>query len=172
MAIADAPSIPADEHVYIGWVPSIADQEAPSLGTDLATITDLSCWFTPDGWTPALSESVASDPRLCSAQLFERPGTYTRSLDVVYIDQTNGGGETPLPNTAKETFVPNGEGFLVVRRGKLYDTALAEGDVVETIPVQHGRYSNLPPETNSVLKIGQKMFITGPVVEAEIVDGS
>ena len=165
MAISDAPSIPADEHVYIGWVASIADTSAPSLASDLTSITDLSCWFTPDGWTPALSESVATDPRLCSAQVFERPGTYTRSLDVVYIDQTNG---ATLPNTAKTTLAPNAEGFFVVRRGLPYDQALAEGDSIEIIPVQHGRYNNLPPETNSVLKIGQKMFVTGPVVEAEI----
>ena len=169
MAITDAPSIPADEHVYIGWVPSIADMSAPSLASDLANPTDLSCWFTPDGWTPTLNETAATDPRLCSAQVFERPGTYTKSLDVVYIDQTNGGGATPLPNTAKTTLVPNGEGVFIVRRGLAYDDALAEDQTIEMIPVQHGRYNNLPPETNSVLKIGQKMFITGPTVEAKIV---
>lgn len=163
MAVSDVPSIPADEHVLVALVPSIADTSAPSLATDLATVTDISCYLTPDGLSPALSENTVADERLCSAQTYEQPGSYSWALDLIYIDNTNAEGSAP--NAAKDTLVPGTAQFLIVRRGIDYSQPLAEGDLVDIWPIKPGRYAKQPPERNSVLKIGQKQFVVGPVVQ-------
>jgi len=163
MAASDVPSIPADEHVLVALVPTIADTSAPSLATDLATVTDISCYLTPDGLSPALTENTVSDERLCSAQSFEQPGSFSYALDLIYIDNTN--GEASAPNDAKDTLVPWTAQFLIIRRGIDYKQPLAEGDLIDIWPIKPGQYSKQPPERNSVLKIAQKQFVVGPVVQ-------
>jgi hypothetical protein len=53
--------------------------------------------------------------------------------------------------------------FIVVRTGLPYTTALAAGQKVTVYPITPGEYNELPPEANSVFKIGQKLFVTGQV---------
>lgn len=162
MIMVAVPGTPADEHLYVGVVTTIADTSAPSLATDLSSVIDLTCYFTPDGWTPATDEQAATDPRLCSKQIFEQPGRVTVTLDTIYIDNTNSQNE----NLALETLVPGTPMFFVVRRGLPYTQALAQGDKVNIYPITPGEYKPLPPEANSVLKMGQKQFITGPVQQS------
>lgn len=157
--MAQLPATPADGNVFVGIATAIADTSAPSLATDLASVVDISCYLTSDGFSPSLSEQTIADERLCSTATFEQPGRHQRSLDVIYIDNSN----TEDENDARETLVPGSNLFLVVRRGKAFDEALAEGDEVSIWPVKPGQYSELPPEANSVLKTAQKMFVTGPV---------
>lgn len=155
------PSTPADGNVKVVWVTTIANTAAPSA-TELNAVTsiDLSCYLTADGFSPALDEAVISDDRLCDTETFEQPGRASRSLSVTYIDNSN----TVDDNDAFETLVPGTDGYIVVRRGKAYaGVFVATTDKVDVWPVTCGKYSDLPPEANSVLKVTQKLFVTGGV---------
>lgn len=159
--MVDIPSTPADGNVKVAWVPTIADPSAPTVTELTATgVVDLSCYLTADGWTPALDEQTISDDRLCSTATFEQPGRSSRTLDIMYIDNTNNGTQ---PNDATETLIPGTAGYLVRRGGVPYDQVFASGDVVDVWPVTAGKYAPQPPEANSVLRRAQKMFVTGQV---------
>lgn len=165
--MAQLPATPADGNVYVGIVATIAEPSAPTV-TELGTAVDISCYLTSDGFSPSLNEQTIADERLCSTATFEQPGRYQRSLDVIYIDNTN----TEDDNDARETLVPGTAMFLVVRRGKAFDAAIAAGDEVSVWPIKPGQYSELPPEANSVLKTAQKLFVTGEVeVGVEVTSG-
>lgn len=158
--MSDIPSTPADGNVKVAFVPTIADPAAPTTAElTAAGVVDLSCYLTADGWTPGLDEQTITDDRLCSTQTFEQPGRAARSLTVKYIE--NPGSATD--NKAYTTLVPGTSGYFVQRRGKPFDTAFAAADVVDVWPVTAGKYDPQPPEANSVLKVAQKMFVTGTV---------
>ena len=160
---ADIPSTPADGNVLVKIVPAIADTSSPKL-TELnaAGAVDISCYLTGGGWKPSLSEQVINDERLCTTQTYEQKGRSQRGLEVEYIDNTNSPNATTF-NKAKDTLVPGSSAFLVVRTGLPYDTALAVSQKVTIYPVTAGEYNDMPPEANSVLKTGQKLFVTGKV---------
>ena len=50
-----------------------------------------------------------------------------------------------------------------MRTGLPYTTALAVGQKVTVYPITPGEYNEMAPEANSVLKLGQKLFVTGQV---------
>lgn len=163
--MTDLPATPADGNVSVRIVATIADVDAPATTeVDAETSVDISCYLTSDGYTPGLDEQVIADERLCSTQVYEQPGRFTRTLDVIYIDNTN----TDDPNECKETLTPGSTHYLVVRRGIAFDTASADGQKVWVTPIKAGQYQDLPPEANSVLKTGQKLFITGETVLATV----
>lgn len=160
----DIPSTPADGNVLVKLVPAIADTSAPKIATELnaAGAVDISCYLTGGGYKPSLSEQVITDERLCTTQTYEQKGRSQRGLEVEYVDNTNSPNAT-LYNKAKDTLVPGAAQFLVVRTGLPYTTALAAGQKVTVYPITPGEYGELPPEANSVLKIAQKLFVTGQV---------
>lgn len=161
--MAIIPSTPADGNQKVLLVPAIADTAAPKL-TELngGTVVDISCYLTGDGFTPSLSEQVVADERLCSVQTYEQPGRSQYGLDVVYIDNTNSPAGT-TDNKAKDTLVPGTAQYLVIRRGKAFDAALAVGDKVTVYPIKAGKYNEMPGAANEVLKLGQKLFVTAEV---------
>lgn len=154
------PSTPADGNVAVWLVPAIADTTKPKL-TEISAVTavDISCYLTSDGYTTSLDQQVIADERLCSVETFEQPGRVTRSLSVVYIDNTNSPNSTTA-NKAKDTLKPGSVHYVVVRRGKAFDAPFAVGDKVTVTPVKAGEYDDMAPEANSVLKTGQKLFVT------------
>lgn len=161
----DLPSTPADGNVRIVWTPTIALTTAPTaVILNGATTIDLSCYLTADGFNPGLDESVISDGRLCETETFEQPGRTSRTLSLTYIDN----GNTLLTNLAATTLIPGTPGYIVRRSGKAYDATFASADIVEVWPVKCGKRSKLPPEANSVLRITQKMFVTGRVVDGVV----
>ncbi|MFI2563010.1 hypothetical protein [Paenarthrobacter sp. NPDC018779] len=162
--MADIPSTPADGNTLVKLVTAIADTSAPKVATELnaASSVDISCYLTAGGWKPSLSEQVITDERLCTTQTYEQKGRSQRGLDVEYIDNTNSTNAATY-NKAKDTLVPGTPMFVVVRTGLPYETALAAGQKVTVYPVTPGEYNELPPEANSVFKIGQKLFVTGKV---------
>lgn len=166
----DIPSTPADGNVLVKLVPAIADTDAPTLTElNVAGAVDISCYLTGGGYKPSLSEQVITDERLCTTQTYEQKGRSQRGLEVEYIDNTNSTNET-LYNKAKDTLVPGSAQFLVVRTGLPYATALAAGQKVTVYPISAGEYNDMPPEANSVLKTGQKLFVTGQVkISVEVV---
>lgn len=163
--MADLPSTPADVNVRFVWTPTIADTVAPTaVILNGVTTIDLSCYLTGDGFTPGLDEQTISDPRLCETETFEQPGRSSRSLSLTYINNSNPAKD----NEAYETLVPGTAGYIVRREGKAFDTAFAASDEVEVWPVTAGKRSKLPPEANSVLRVTQKMFVTGRVVDGVV----
>lgn len=161
--MADIPSTPADANEKVFLVTAIANTAAPTVAELTAvSAVDISCYLTSDGFSPSLSEQVINDERKCSKQTFEQPGRAQYGLDVVYIDNTNSANASTF-NKAKDTLVPGAAQFLVVRRGKAFDSAVVAADKVTIYPIKPGAYSELPGEANSVLKIGQKLFVTGEV---------
>jgi hypothetical protein len=161
--MAEIPSTPADGNQKVLLVPAIANLSAPKV-TELtgAGVVDISCYLTGDGFTPSLSEQTITDERLCSRQTYEQPGRSQFGLEVAYIDNTNS-PNAATDNEAKETLVPGSAQYLVVRRGKDFDSAITVGDNVSIYPIKPGKYNEMPGEANSVLKIGQKLFVTGEV---------
>jgi hypothetical protein len=161
--MADIPATPADGNTKVLFVPAIANTSAPTVAElTAAGVVDVSCYLTSDGWTPSLSEQVVSDERLCSTQIFEQPGRKTDSLDVVYIDNTNSANAATF-NKAADTLSEGAAGYMVVRRGIPYATAIAAGQKVTVYPVAAMTQNELPAEANSVSKIGQKLAVTGAV---------
>jgi len=165
--VADLPSTPADGNVKVVWVPTIAVTTAPTVAELTgASVVDLSCYLSADGFTPGLDEQVISDDRLCDTETFEQPGRSSRTLSVTYIDNSN----TAEDNDAYDTLVPGTAGYIVVRRGIPYATAfVATTQKVDVWPVKCGKRSDMPPEANSVLKTSQKLFVTGRVQERKAV---
>lgn len=161
--MADIPSTPADGNEKVLLVSAIANTAAPTVSELTAVgVVDISCYLTGDGFSPSLSEQVIADERKCSKQTYEQPGRSQYGLDVVYIDNTNSPNAS-TDNKAKDTLVPGTAQFLVVRRGKDFASAVVAADKVTVYPIKPGKYNELPGEANSVLKIGQKLFVTGEV---------
>lgn len=159
----EIPSTPADGNTRVLWVPAIANTAAPTVAELTAgSVVDISCYLTSDGFTPSLSEQVITDERLCSTQIFEQPGRSTDSLDVIYIDNTNSANAATY-NKAADTLTKGAAGFVVVRRGIPYENAIAAAQKVTVFPATAMVQNELPPEANSVNKIGQKLAITGEV---------
>lgn len=165
--MTEIPSTPADGNTLVLLLPTFADPAAAKL-TETASGVDISCYLTASGWKPSLAEQVTVDERLCSTETYEQPGRSTNSLEVEYIDNTNSENDATF-NVAKETLVPHAPQFVLIRTGKPYATPLAVGDKVKIYPIKAGQYNELPPEANSVLKIGQKLFVTGPVARPALV---
>ncbi|AYR00985.1 major tail protein [Arthrobacter phage Isolde] len=161
--MAEIPSTPADGNEKVVIVPAIADTSAPKL-TELnaAGAVDVSCYLTGDGYSPSLTEQTIADERKCSRQTFEQPGRSQRGLDVTYIDNTNAPNEA-TDNKAKDTLVPGVAQYVVTRRGKDFEAPFAVGDKVTVTPIKAGQYNPVPGAPNEVLKISQKLFITGTV---------
>ncbi|AYN57806.1 major tail protein [Arthrobacter phage Eileen] len=171
--MTEIPSTPADGNEKVLLVPAIANTAAPTL-TELTApgVVDISCYLTGDGWSPSLSEQVITDERKCSKQTYEQPGRSQRGLDVTYIDNTNSPNAT-TDNKAKDTLVPGVAQYVVVRRGKDFEAAIATADKVSVSPIKPGQYNELPGAANEVLKISQKLFITGKhQVSVAVVAGS
>lgn len=165
--MADILSTQADGMVAVRVATSIADTAAPTVA-EWTGATDISMYLTSDGLTPSLSEQTVSDERLGTTATYEQPGRYQRSLDLIYIDNTN----TANDNDAKTALVPLAQRYLLIRRGIAKDTAGAAAQLVSVWPGKPGQYSQLPPEANSVLKIAQKFFVNGAVTVDVALTGS
>lgn len=165
--MADILSTQADGMVAVRVATSIADTSAPTVA-EWSGATDISMYLTSDGLTPSLSEQTISDERLGTTATYEQPGRFQRSLDLIYIDNTN----TANPNAAKTALAPLAQRYLLIRRGVAKDTAGAAAQLVSVWPGKPGQYSQLPPEANSVLKIAQKFFVNGAVTVDVALTGS
>ncbi len=155
-------SVLADGMVKVTWLAVLTSTTAPAI-TELnaASGVDLSCYLTADGLTTGNDEQAITDDRLCSTQTFEKPGRFSDSLELMYVYQPQ------LPaaadNKAYSTLVRATTGFVVIRWGKLYSSAYIATDRVNVYPAQCGIQREQPPEANSVLKVAQKIWVTGTV---------
>lgn len=165
-------SIPADGSVKVLWVPVIADALAPTLDELTAPeVIDLSCYLTDDGYAPAVDEQASTDARLCSRQVFERPGRFTYSLNLTYVYQ--GQDLSANDNRAFATLRPRELGNVVSRWGADYEDPVELGDLVEVWPSECGQQMKQAPEANGRLRLMQRIFITNLVrKDVAVVAGS
>lgn len=167
-------SLPSDGNLKVTWVPAIANPAAPTAAELNASSTiDMTCYLTADGWSPGTDEAVITDDRLCSRQTFEKPGRYTDTLSTTYVFRGQGG--SAADNRAFTTLKHLTKGFYVTRWGKAYEDAYTAdvaatttspaipADIVDVIPAQLGIQTKQPPEANSVDRLTQRVFVTGPV---------
>jgi hypothetical protein len=152
----------ADGNLKVLWVTTIADTSAPTV-TELTagTVIDLSCYLTADGFTPGTDEQVINDDRLCSTQTFEQVGRFMDSLQIAYVYRAQDVAGTD--NKAFHTLKRGTAGYVVTRWGQTHSDAVASTDVVDVYPATCGQQRKNPPEANSVLRITQKIFVTGAV---------
>lgn len=159
----EIPATPADGNALVLIIPAIADIDAPKVAEfTSAAVVDISCYLTGSGLKPSLSEQVITDERLCSTATYEKKGRSQRGLEVEYIDNTNSPDEE-LYNKAKETLIPASKHFIGVRTGIPYTDPVTATQKFSIYPIEAGEYNDMPPEANSVLKTGQKLFVRAGV---------
>lgn len=157
--MVDVPqSMPADGTLKVVFVPALT-LSAPKL-TELSAGVELSCYLTADGWNPATEEATVTDSRLCTKQEFEQPGRVTESLDIKYVWNSL----DPDEDEARQTLTRGVVGYLATRWGKDVDLPFVATDEIDIHPVKAGIQKKVMPEANSVHRIDQKAFVTGPVL--------
>lgn len=155
--------VPSDGMIKVAFVASLATVGAVTTAElEAATSVDATCYLT--SFTPNAEAQAIEDRRLCSKQVFEDFGTVTYTIgDITYVyDTQDAAGDSNKLYAALPTGV---EGYLVVGWGKDADDDWAIADVVDIYPVKMGPRVKQPPEANSKLKVVQKPFVTGPIVE-------
>lgn len=159
-------SVPADGYLGVLWVPTIAVPTAPTaVELTAVSVVDLSCYLVGGGFMNTLDESTVDDPRLCSRQIYERPGKFKFGLGLSYVHNP----DSPSDNEAYLALSYLTEGFVVARYGVPFDDTYVATDIVDVYPGQCGKQLKITPEDNSVLKVLQKIFITGAVSEDAVV---
>lgn len=168
--MADQPAaIPADGNLRVAYVSAIADTDFPTLAELTAVTTkDLSCYITSDGFQTTLDEQTITDNRLCSKATFERPGRWQKQMTLSYVHNP----DSAVDNVAYLTLTYLTTGFIVARWGVAFDTAFADGDLVDVYPIQAGKPMKNPPAENTVLTVTQKLFITAESIDDAVVGGS
>lgn len=151
-------AVPTDENYLVKFVPTIAGANGPTV-SEMNAGTDITYSFTADGWNPGGDQATVADDRLTSPSTFEQPGKVTDTLDVVYVTNP----AVPADDVAATTLAKDVVGFVVVRKGIAHDTAIATSQKVTVYPIKCGVQRDLPPEANNVFKVGQKLFVTGPL---------
>jgi hypothetical protein len=159
-------SVPADGNQLVLWVPTIAAPSAPTVAELTGvSVVNLSCYLAGNGFNNSVDEGSVDDPRLCSRQTFEQPGKFKHGLNLIYVYNP----KSPTNDVARLTLVYLTTGYIVTRYGVAFETTPAAADIVDVYPAKCGKQVKMPSEDNSVLKIGQKIFITGEVEENAVV---
>lgn len=154
-------SLVADGMLRVDWVPTIANPAAPTvLELNAASGVQMSCYMTPDGYSPATDEATVNDDRLCSTDTFERRGRRTNTLMTTYVYRPQATAATD--NDAFDTLKEGALGYFVERWGQAYDAAWAAGQKVNVVPVESGTQIEMAPEANTTLRVMQKQFVRGP----------
>lgn len=161
-------SIAADGNVKVAFVTTLTSTTAPVV-TQVTAGTDITEYVTGDGLNHSVEQAEISDDRLSSIQTLQRPGRVTDTVELTYVYQTQG---SPTDNEAYEDLAEDTDGFLVIRYGDPFSDAFAAADVVDVVPVTCGVQRKMPPEANSVLRVMQRLFVTGTVVRDAVIAAS
>ena len=161
--------VPADGNVKVVWVPAIADQADPKVSeVTAAGALDITCGIVGGGFTTSADQTTTQDIRLCSRQVFEDLGDVSYSIEEIeYIitpQDSTANGENAIYNT----LAPGTEGYIVVRWGKDFATALATGDVVDVYHVRLGPQVKQAPERNTKLRARQRPYVTAPGASLDV----
>jgi hypothetical protein len=161
--------VPADGNVKVVWVATIAAQGAPTAAELTAgTTLDITCGVVGGGFTTAADTTTTKDIRLCSRQVFEDVGDIAYSIEAIeYIitpQDVGASGE----NKIMRTLAPNTSGYIVVRWGMAFETAMAAAQIVDVYHVTLGPQVKQPPERNSKLRAKQKPYVIAPGVSLDV----
>lgn len=124
---------PFEEFTRVVWVPGpsgIANIHAPTVA-EIAAGTDLTCLITKDGLNPGGTTNKIDTGALCNR-------LDAQSIGSVGMDYSLKLKRDNAADAAWVLAVWGAEGFLVVRRGILYGTAVAAGQPVEVMHAQMG----------------------------------
>lgn len=164
MAVIAPAGVSTSQRRNIIWVDAIADIDAPTVAelTSPTTSIDFSCWLNADWDGPSGEQSKETDERWCGKK-FESMGDIEYSVaELVYVvdpQATDQQGANRL-----SAFLSEGKrGFIVMRRGKLMDQAVAAGDKVDIYSVELGKAMPFPTASNEKLKDRQAIAVTGDV---------
>lgn len=144
-------------------VQTVADEEAPSLATEIgaATSVDISCYLYPAGWNPGANTARGTKPpRLCSTTQQETLNRTTYTIgDLQYVYDPQAADSDP-GNEAKEILTEGTEVYLVERIGlNAQNEAFAVGQQTVTHHVRLGPQIKSGDRTDE----NGEFFITQPV---------
>lgn len=128
--------------VRLAFVTTIADLDAPKIATEVAAASsqDISCYVTPEGWKPSLTQNKGSAPRrICSGNDRQNLGAVMYELpDLLYANNPQG-ADGSVDIAAMEKLVPGTEGYIIERLGLDIDsTDWVVGQFVNVWPVKLG----------------------------------
>lgn len=171
--MADIPSTPADGNIKTLLVPAIANPDAPTVAELAAgTVVDISCYLTSGGFAMSTEQATITDERECSTEVYGQPGRKTYTLSLTGIDNTNSPNSADS-NEMVDALTEGEDLFVVRRRGKAFDSAIAAADKVTVIPFKAGVKTEVAAEANSVLRSMWNAFVTGQVrVDVPVVAGA
>jgi hypothetical protein len=116
-----------DEYTRIWWCTSISSKTAPTVAEINAGV-ELTTYVAKDGLKVGASNNVVKNDNISTSFSGEIPGTYGNKLSLKCFRDNSA-------DTAWTTLgTRNTAGFLVVRRGVAYTTAVATSQKVEVYP--------------------------------------
>jgi hypothetical protein len=161
--------VPADGNVKVAWVPTIADQDAPTA-TELnaAGALDITCGIVGGGFTTNAEQTTSEDIRLCSRQTFQDLGDISYSIEAIEYIITPQDVSPTGENKIYRTLAPGTTGYIVVRWGTDYADAFAASDVVDVYHVTLGPQVKQAPERNTKLRARQTPYVVAPGVSVDV----
>lgn len=128
--------------VRLAFVTTIANLSAPKIATEInaASSQDISCYVTPEGWKPSLTQNKGNAPRrICTGADRQNLGSEMYELpDLLYANNPQGAAAS-VQVLAAEKLVPGTSGFIIERLGINIDaTDYAVGQFVNVWPVTLG----------------------------------
>lgn len=164
MAVYNPSGVASARNRNAWWVDAIADVQVPKLTevTSAVAALDISCWLNVDWEGFSATQNKEADERWCGTK-FESMGDVEYTVgDLVYVVDPQA---TTTTGTAQASAIltEGKRGFLVIRRGKGMDTALAVGDKVDVLACQLG--AAVPDQTgkNEPLRDRQAVAVIGTV---------
>lgn len=161
MALETVPgSVPNDDYFTLWAVPTGNPLSVANLIA--ATSKRITYSMTPAGFNRTDNQDTVSDERLTLAQLLERPGRKTTTVEVQYVwgDQND---------VARVVLAEGTDVKLVARWALSNSTDPAVGQKVDVITVRCGKQRKDAPSANGVHTITQKLFVTAPVQDDQVL---
>lgn len=163
MPVLQPAGVASWKHQNVWWADAIANPQAPSLTevTSQTAALDLSCFIDASWESFSADQSKESDERWCGVKFESLSDVEYTVGDMIYVvDPQNPESDT---NRAAAILTEGKRGFLVFRRGKHMDTALAVGDYVDVLAVQLGTATPQQAEKGAPLKARQTVAVVGSV---------
>lgn len=144
-------SVQSDGNLKVWFVPEGTAVTVTSLGAAEA----LTYSFTPSGFNRAITEETINDERLTLAQVLQKAGRSTETVEVQYVF---GAGDDVAYPLLKEKV----RGQLVVRYATPNETDAAAGQLVDIIHIECGKQRRDAPSANGVFTVTQNLLCYKP----------
>lgn len=121
---------PFEEYTRVVWAPTVASISAPTVA-NITAGTDLTCFITKDGLNPGGTSNKVDTGVLCNRVDGQVAGSVGYDYMLRLQRDNDVGGDD-----AWDLAVWGTNGYLIVRRGVLYGTAVAAAQKVEVFQAQ------------------------------------